>query len=100
MGRLLNTITGTKSVLVLGQRQKGKVVVTGRPTNPLRTFFAAQSNLARLALRLGAELLAMRHRFAKPVTLGAPCATGRSWSRAWRMGLGPSRPGYSHGGRS
>lgn len=100
MGRLINTITGKKNVLVLGHRQERKVVVTGRPANTLRTLFAARWDLARLALRLGAELSAIYHRRAKPATLHVPCATGPSWSRAWRCWQGQSRPGYRPGHRS
>jgi len=98
MGRLINAITGTKNVLVLGKRHERKVVVTGRPTDTLRTLFAAWSNLARLALRLGAGLAAMRHRHAMPATIGASCAMGPSRSRARRHWQGLSRPGYPLGG--
>ena len=98
MGRLINAITGNKNALVLGTRQDRKVVVTGRPTVALRTFFDARSRLARLALRLGAELAAMRHRHAMPVTLGASCAMDPSGSRARRRWEGLSRPGYPLGG--
>ena len=98
MGRLINAITGKKNALVLGSRQDRKVVVTGRPMGKLRTFLHARSSLARLALRLGAELAAMRHRHAVPVTLGATCGTEPSGSHARRRWQGLSRPRYPLGG--
>ncbi len=100
MRRLIDAVTGKKNVLVLGHRQDRRVVVTGRPMKSLRTLLAARSNLARLALRLGTELLALRHRRAVPVTLGAAGATRPCRLRAWRFGLCQRGPGYPRGGRS
>ena len=99
MGRLISAITGKKNVLVLGKRQDRKVVVTGRPTVTLRSFLAARTSLARLAARLGTELVAMRHCHSTPVALGATSATEATCSRArWRWQARLSRPGYPSGG--
>ena len=99
MGRLINAITGKNNALVLGKRQDRKAVVTGRPTVTLRTFLAARSGLARLSARVGTCLVAMRHRHAMPVALGATCATEPTGSRArWRWQRWLSRPGYPRGG--
>jgi len=100
MGRLINAITGTKNVLVLGHRQERKVVVTGRPTLTLRTLLAARSNLARWALRVGAEWMATCRRRAMPAPVGASCGTKPTRLSAWRFGQGRSRPGYPLDDRS
>jgi len=99
MGRLINAITGNKNALVLGKRQDRKVVVPGRPTVTLRAFLAARTSLARLAARMGTELVAMRHCHSTPVALGATSTTEATRSRArWCRQGRPSRPGYPSGG--
>lgn len=99
MGRLIDSITGKKNALVLGKRQDRKVVVTGRPTVTVRSLFAARARLARLAARLGTDLMAMCHCHQAPVALGATSTTGATCSRArWRRQAWLSRPGYPSGG--